>query len=408
VALNSWQFLALAFVAAIGLPACRPAARTALLIGLNAVFASTYWGPSAAVLAVTLCLAGYAGARAVQDQSTASLVAVIGGLVGAFIYLRGYSFDGLSARSRPSTASSALAFAGLSFLFFRIVHVVVDSASGAMGRLSFWRFLGYCTNFTTLLMGPIQRYQDFTAQWDHVGYGHVSFEHKLDAANRILRGFAKAFAMAPWLRPMVLMPGLPIESLSGTEIVLRTYAFYVYLYLDFSGYCDIVIGLGRLMGLTLPENFRFPFLARNVSEYWLRVHRSLTQWLTDYIFTPTYRAALSTTWLGRYGFLALAASLVVTMTVAGMWHGTTLNFLVFGLVHGLALAGARGYELAMVRWLGRSGFRQFSAKRWVTVAATVVTYNFTSLAYTLFVLNVDESLRVFGRLWHVASQGLFA
>ncbi len=87
-------------------------------------------------------------------------------------------------------------------------------------------------------------------------------------------------------------PDLPIERMGAGELLVAIYAFYVFLYLDFSGYCDIVIGVGSLMGVKPPENFRFPFLARDVSEYWLRVHRSLTTWLTDYIFNPLYRFAL--------------------------------------------------------------------------------------------------------------------
>jgi D-alanyl-lipoteichoic acid acyltransferase DltB (MBOAT superfamily) len=253
-------------------------------------------------------------------------------------------------------------------------------------------------------MGPIQRFQDFSTQWTGETSDQPRFETYVTAANRVLRGMVKAFALAPLLAPYVLRPGLPIERMGGMELLVAIYAFYVFLYLDFSGYCDIVIGVGILMGIRPPENFRFPFLARDVSAYWLRVHRSLTVWLTDYIFTPAYRFALGARGLGAHAFLALAASLILTMLVAGAWHGTTLNFVVFGLVHGIALVVARGYEHVMVQRMGRAAFRRFTERPVVTAFAVFLTYNFTSLAYTFFVLDVHESLRVMERL--AATAGL--
>ncbi len=407
MALNSWQFLALAACAAVTLPISGGALRLALFLMVNAAFAGSYWGVTAAPVAIAFCLTGYACARLVAGRGTGTLMGAVTVLTGMFVYLRGYSLQSLTSPTATG-ADGILAFAGLSFLFFKITHVVIDSAGGGIPSLSLWRYLAYCTNFTTVLMGPIQRYQDFATQWASPTFGQAGFEQKLDAVNRVLRGLLKAFALAPWLYPYVLRPGLPIETLDGGTLLLRAYAFYVYLYLDFSGYCDIVIGAGTLMGLRPPENFHFPFAARNVSSYWLRVHRSLTLWLTDYVFTPAYRSFLTRETLGRHGFLALAAALMLTMLVAGLWHGTTLNFLAFGLVHGAALVIVRGYEQIMGRWLGRSSFRAFSESWPVTVAAVFLTYNFTSLAYALFVLNLDEGLRLFDHLASLAMAGVRA
>ena len=405
--LNSWQFLVLAVSAAVLLPTTTGVVRAVLFLLMNAVFAGSYWGLSMAPIAVAYCLTGYACARLVAGRPKGALIVAVTVLTVIFAYLRGYSLHTLTTTDAVG-GDSVLAFAGLSFLFFKMTHVVIDSAGGAIESLSFWRYLAYCTNFTTLLMGPIQRYQDFISQWASPTFGQAGFEQKLDAVNRVLRGLLKAFALAPWLQPYVLGPGLAIESLGAGALLLRAYAFYVFLYLDFSGYCDIVIGVGAIMGIRPPENFHFPFAARNVSSYWLRVHRSLTLWLTDYVFTPTYRALLSSERLGRHGFLALSAALMLTMLVAGVWHGTTLNFVAFGLIHGVALVIVRGYEQVMVRWLGRSSFRAFSDSWPVTAVAVFLTYNFTSLAYAFFVLDLDESLRLFDRLAAIAIAGVTA
>ena len=402
MALNSMAFFVLAACAVLLLPAARGWPRVALFLTLNFVFVWSYWGALATPVALAFCLAGYASARLVRGRGPVALVLSLLALTTAFVYLRGYTF-GDAVAAGPPRAAGVIAFAGLSFLFFKMVHVVVDAAAGTVAAMPIDRYMNYCLNFTTVLMGPIQRYQDFSSQWDDRGASTPArFEAHLDAANRVLRGLLKAFVLAPALAPYVLRSGLPLDGVSTAELLFRIYGFYVFLYLDFSGYCDIVIGVGSLMGIRPPENFRFPFLARDVSAYWLRVHRSLTLWLTDYVFTPLYRAALGWRLVGRHAFPVLAMSLLVTMLVAGAWHGTTANFVVFGLVHGVALVVVRGYEQVMVRWMGRARFRQFTETPVVTVAAIFLTYNFTSLAYVFFVLDLEESARVMGRLTGIA------
>lgn len=402
MALNSWQFVLLAATAVALLPVTRGWTRTAIFFGLNLAFVSTYWGASALPVGMAFLLLGYAAIKFVRGRGTAALVCSLTALTAVFAVLRGYGFED-SSPSR-TVGLGVVALAGVSFLFFKMVHVVVDVASGTIDHVPFARYLNYCLNFTTVLMGPIQRFQDFATQWDGGdSTAPLAFEQAVDATNRVLRGFLKAFVLAPYLAPYALAPGLAIDSLSAGEALLRIYAFYIFLYLDFSGYCDIVIGIGILMGIRPPENFDFPFLARNVSAYWLRVHRSLTQWLTDYIFTPSYTWALRARGLARHGFLALAACLLLTMLVAGVWHGTTANFVVFGLIHGVALVVMRGYDQVMTRWLGRVRFHTLQESRLATVAAVFLTYNFTSLAYVFFVLNVRDGLHLLGRLTTLAT-----
>jgi alginate O-acetyltransferase complex protein AlgI len=400
--LNSWEFALLAVCAVFVVPIARGSLRTVVFLAINLVFVVSYWGLTALPIGLAFCLTGFACARLVRGRGTAALVGSVVLLTMAFAYLRGYAV-GVTSLPGQLTPARVFAIAGLSFLFFKMIHVVVDARSRSIEDLTLGRYLNYCLNFTTVLMGPIQRYQDFSTQWDN-GTAAPRFETYVDATNRVLRGFVKAFVLAPILAPYVLRPGLPIERMGGLELLLAIYAFYIFLYLDFSGYCDLVIGIGMLMGLRPPENFRFPFLARDVSAYWLRVHRSLTTWLTDYVFTPLYRFALNAKGFGRFNFVALSASLLLTMIVAGVWHGTAWHFAVFGLVHGVALVVVRGYEHLMIRRMGRAGFRRFTERWAVTAAAVFLTYNFTSLAYVFFVLDIHESVRVVERL--AATAGL--
>jgi D-alanyl-lipoteichoic acid acyltransferase DltB (MBOAT superfamily) len=401
--LNSWQFLLLAACAVFVVPIARGSVRTVAFLAINLTFVLSYWGLAAMPIALAFCLGGFGCARLVRGRGAVALFGSLICLTALFVYLRGYTLGEATAPMRL-TSGGIVAIAGLSFLFFKMIHVVVDAASDSIEQLTVGRYLNYCLNFTTVLMGPIQRYQDFSTQWD-CGEAPTGFEAYIDASNRTLRGFVKAFVFAPSLAPYILRPGLPIERMGGFQLLLAIYTFYIFLYFDFSGYCDIVIGIGILMGVRPPENFRFPFLARDVSAYWLRVHQSLTSWLTDYIFTPTYRFALRARGMGVFSFAALAVSLLITMFIAGVWHGPAWHFALFGLIHGVALVIVRGYEQLMIRRLGRAGFRRFAERRLVTVCAVFLTYNFTSIAYLFFVLDLGESMRVLERLAVTAGLG---
>jgi len=357
-------------------------------------YAFSYVGVRGMAWTLGFCLAGFGCVLAVRARP-ARLWLAICALTLAFIYARSYSF--LALVLPDGWRTTILATAGLSFLFFKILHVVIDSAGGAITP-SFGRYLAYCFNFTTFLLGPIQRYQSFADQWD----GKVeaiprTFEAHLDATNRILRGFVKKYVVAEYLAQYALQGNAPVESMSLVDLQLATYMFYVFLYFDFSGYCDIVIGIGCLLGIRPPENFNVPFLASNPSQYWLRVHESLTHWLTDYVFNPLYAAALRSRLLGDRPLASMAMAVMVTMLVAGLWHGTTFSFVLFGLVHGVYLVVFRTYEHVALSVMGRRGLRELRSSRAWLVASTIVTFHFTATAYIFFVLDRHRLMLILQR-----------
>jgi len=392
--LLSLEFIVLASCAIVLLPITRGPLRWILFLAFNLIYVTSYLTPAGMVSTGVFLLAGYGFSRWARSGGRVALITSIAALTLAFVYMRGYTLRGLLLPE--SWITDVLATAGLSFLFFKMLHVIVDSGSGTIGELKLGTYTNYCLNFTTFLLGPIQRYQDFSDQW-HGRKPSIEdgFEPRVDAVNRILRGLVKKFVLVELMRRYSLQ-GVDVDSVSAAALVVKTWVFYLYLYCDFSGYCDIVIGVGALMGVRPPENFWLPFLSRNVSAYWLRVHRSLTLWLTDYIFNPTF-AALLRSRLGGSPFLALAISLSLTMLVAGVWHGTTLSFLLFGLVHGVYLVVFRGYEKFMIGRLGRKRFTRFSSRPAVHVLAVFLTFNVTAVAYIFFVFDTGEMVRLIAR-----------
>jgi alginate O-acetyltransferase complex protein AlgI len=399
------KFLLLAMLAIVLLTSLRGLARHAAFGFANLAFLALLLRPTgprgiiAVAIPVAFCLLGYALTHVTIRRPRLGLRLGIAAVLVLFVYLRNYGF--LEYVLPGTVLLNAVSTVGLSFLFFRVIHVLIDAASGTLGRFDFFTYVNYCLNFTTYMMGPIQRYPDFVAQWDGLKESiPLDFEAHVNAAVRVLLGLVKAYVVAEWLAPHALNERTDIGSMSRGQLLLSLYLFYVYLYLNFSGYCDVVIGIGSLFGIRPPENFDKPFLSRNVSEFWLRMHRSLTTWLTDYVFAPLYKNALTSRWLGSRPLLSANIAVLVTMLIAGVWHGTTLSFLLFGLVHGLYQVVYRTWDAVAAKRLGRQRLRQWRQTLVFQSGAVFLTFNAVSLAFVFFCLDTARAFQLIGRLLH--------
>jgi D-alanyl-lipoteichoic acid acyltransferase DltB (MBOAT superfamily) len=386
--LLSLEFIVLAVALVFWVRFVRGPMRLIGFLAGSAFYASTFLTPVGRVTIAIFLLAGYALARLAQrwPRLTAPAVTL---LVAFFVYLRGY--DVVVAFLPERFWSLALSVAGLSYLLFKVVHVVVDAAGGRLPHFGLLSYLAYCLNFTTFLLGPIQRYQSFVEQWegrqDPLAPDVASH---FDAVNRVLRGFLKKWVVAAVLARWALLPGESIAGMGFGDVLLGAWLFYVYLYFDFSGYCDVVIGIGRLMGIAPPENFWLPFFSPNIAQYWLRVHRSLTEWLTDYVFHPLYTGLLRSRLFRGHRLASRNVAIAATMLIAGVWHGTTISFLLFGLVHALYQVVYRTTEHLLAGRLGAEGLHALRARPSWAVAATIVTFVATASAYVFFVLTPSE------------------
>jgi D-alanyl-lipoteichoic acid acyltransferase DltB (MBOAT superfamily) len=390
----SWGFIQLALAAIVLLSALRAAPRQIAFLGLNLVFVwGLLLGPAGAVATLLFAFLGYTLVRLGMLHGPRAQMFGLLVLVALFVYLRGYDVVNLVLPKLPF--ARLLSTVGLSFLFFKIVHVMIDARAGTLGRFDLLTYLNYCLNFSTFMMGPIQRYQDHRAQW-HGEKPAIpqDFESHLDATIRVLFGLVKVYIIAGFFQDRALRSDTDLLSLSFSGLVVQAYAFWFYLYLNFSGYCDVVIGIGSLFGLKPPENFNRPFLARNISDFWLRQHRSLTLWLRDYVFTPLYKTLLTRPWFARHKLLAANVGLMTTMLVSGLWHGTTISFLLFGLVHGLWFVVYRTWDAILARRLGKQGVLRFRENRWAHAGGILLTFNATAIAFIFFQLDSDHATRL--------------
>lgn len=216
---------------------------------------------------------------------------------------------------------------GISFFTFRLLSYVIDIYRGKFEPTNdIVAFGTYVAFFPCLLSGPIDR-PTFINQLK--ASRTFEYDKAVDGCRQILWGLFKKVVVADNCATYVDQVWGNIGSQSGSTLVLAAVLYLFQIYADFSGYSDIAIGVGKLLGFKIADNFKFPLFALNIADYWRRWHITLTQWLTDYVFMPLNIKFRD--W-GNWGMIL---SIVITFVLIGMWHGSNWTFALFGLYHGL-------------------------------------------------------------------------
>jgi D-alanyl-lipoteichoic acid acyltransferase DltB (MBOAT superfamily) len=223
--------------------------------------------------------------------------------------------------------------------------------------------------FPQLVAGPIERAPHLIPQLAQKQPCGAS--DWLAGTSRILWGLMKKLVFADWISLYVAQVYGQPAGRSHLELWLATWGFACQIYLDFSAYSDIAIGSARLMGVDLMENFRWPYLARNLSEFWSRWHISLSTWLRDYLYIPLGGS--------RRGPARTLCNVLLVMLLGGLWHGAELTFAVWGLWIGLGLALFH----AAARW--RPAWREPAVSaRWHEVPGILLTFHWMLVSWVFF------------------------
>ena len=243
----------------------------------------------------------------------------------------------LPGRARPLSRSDAAAGTwafplGISFITFTMIAYVVDVYRGKYPLENRAGLLtGLVLFFPHLIAGPILRPADLIPQLANPASAWRAFSIRFVYGLAIFTlGLFKKLVLADSLGGVVqAMYEGGGRGLTGAEYVLADYAFCVQIYCDFSGYTDMAIGTAIILGVHLPTNFRQPYAAASVAEYWRRWHITLSNWLRDYVYIP----------LGgnRGGEASQFRNIVITLGIGGLWHGAHWTFVIWGLLHGMAI-----------------------------------------------------------------------
>ncbi len=260
---------------------------------------------------------------------------------------------------------------GISFYTFQSLSYTIDVWRRRLTpERSFARFALFVVFFPQLVAGPIVRATELLPQ---LARGPRFSRARLEeGAFRVVRGLAKKVVLGDWIAVQLTDP---IFDAPGTytslELLLALYAYTLQIYADFAGYSDIAIGMGRLLGYDLPENFDRPYQARDIGEFWRRWHQTLSGWLRDYLYFPLRSA---------FGANSGYPALWLTMFLVGMWHGASWNFVIYSNLH----AGAMLFN----RWNRRRDRTVLSRRLLVLPAAAAVGLAFGWLGGG--VLHLDE------------------
>jgi len=245
---------------------------------------------------------------------------------------------------------------GASYILFRILHLILDKSQNALTvDLRLRDYLAYLFFFPTFLAGPIWRYEEYLGSWDTPVKSAHSGEKIFTAFSRIANGCLKILVVT-WICGIFHEVFFESSVLAAADTLasalyfsLAAILYLLIFYFDFSGYMDIVVGIGGLFGLTLPENFNAPFQSADIIDFWNRWHITLSKWMQQYLFMPLvtwlsrrFLGIVKIQYLGAIGYLAV-------FLVVGVWHGVSLRYVCFGCIVGFAASATKLWDSWLIK-----------------------------------------------------------
>lgn len=218
---------------------------------------------------------------------------------------------------------------GISFYTFQQVSFVVDSYRGDISRYRFWDYALFVSFFPQLVAGPIVLHSEMLPQFADMERRRVNFSNLLSGMEYLILGLAKKVLLADSFGRVCDAGYVSLRDLNSLSAIAVILSYTLEIYFDFSGYCDMAMGIGKLFNIEIPVNFRSPYKAVNIAEFWKRWHITLTRFLTTYLYIP----------LGgnRNGKWKAYRNVLIVFALSGLWHGADWSFVVWGILHGVMM-----------------------------------------------------------------------
>lgn len=277
------------------------------------------------MLACYLYLLNLRMQRVRQYKKLAICMELIGIVLFLLLYFKYYGFllSGISAlTSFDFTLRLLIAPAGISFISFSLISYAIDLYQGKLQKQpKLGDFLLYVFYFPKIIMGPIMRYPDFEAQLKPL---RISIAATHEGLCRFVIGLAKKVILANTFA--FLFEQISANAaLSMVSAWIGAFAFTFQIYFDFSGYSDMAIGLSLLLGIRMPENFHYPYMANSIKDFWKRWHITLSTWFKDYVYIPLGGS--------RRKLPRVILNTFIVWSLTGLWHGASWNFVLWGIYY---------------------------------------------------------------------------
>lgn len=291
---------------------------------------------------------------------------------------------------------------GISFYTMQVVGYLLDVYRGVIKpEPHIGRYALFVSFFPQLVSGPITSARKMFIQFrDSISSGKELIE---EGAYRIMLGGFQKFVIADRLSSLVSKIFENPSEYHSILLILTTYLYYIQIYSDFAGYSNIAVGVGKIFGITLPENFNFPFRAKDAAEFWNRWHISLSNWLRDYIFFPTTRL-IRKKWKNKNSLANIIIPPMTTMLVSGFWHGAGTTFIIWGIMHGVMLILSNQTSA----WRRNKIEKQGKLTQTILNGLqTLITFNLISFSWVMFkAANLDNGLLFYKTMFQFNQSGL--
>ena len=257
---------------------------------------------------------------------------------------------------------------GISFFTFQQIGFIADTYRGEISACSFLDYSLFVSFFPQLIAGPIVNHEEMFPQFESIGKKSVDTELFAKGVYIFIIGMAKKVLIADTLGTAVDYAWTNQMSINSTEALLATFFYTLQLYFDFSGYCDMAIGIGDMLGIRIPINFNSPYKATNIVDFWKRWHITLNRFFTKNIYIP----------LGgnRRGAVRMYINLFLVFLISGLWHGAGWNFILWGCMHGMLYVITRA--IMRIRRQGKE------TRAWLKIPGIILTFLFVNFAWIYF------------------------
>lgn len=348
-------------------------------LALASLFFYGYWSIASLPLLMLSILFNYACGRLLASATTARRKWLLAGAVGVDLGVLGYYkyanflIDSVNRSALAAWPAVDIVLPiGISFFTFTQIAFLVDCYRGHARAGGFFPYLLFVSYFPHLIAGPVLHHKDMMPQFSDRATCRPQAANLAIGVSLFVAGLAKKVLLADTLAPMVA----PVFAVGAEppliEAWIGTLAYTCQLYFDFSGYCDMAIGISWLFGVRLPLNFNSPYQAHDISDFWRRWHMTLSRFLRDYLYVPLGGS--------RHGPLLRYRNLMLTMVLGGLWHGAGWTFIAWGGLHGGYLVLHQGWrQLDHVALQQR--LRRARAWPWV---ARLLTFLAVMVAWVVF------------------------
>jgi alginate O-acetyltransferase complex protein AlgI len=401
---TSFAFLKFFVVVFIGLWLTRTRTLRQLLILVASAFFYAYWKPAYLLLLLTPSMIDYWCSIHIEDTDNPSrrrawlLVSLITnlGLLAYFKYTNFFIDNIALLLGRQIPHLDIVLPVGISFYTFKTLSYTIDVYWKHIPACrSLWKYAMFVTYFPELVAGPIVRASVFLPQMNRSL--RPSWSRTLLGLQVVLLGVTKKLVIADRMAGLVDPIFADPAAYTPFTIISAVIAYSLQIYCDFSGYSDIAIGVSKIIGFDLPENFNMPYLATSLTDFWRRWHMTLSGWLRDYLYIP----------LGgnRHGRLKTYRNLMITMLLGGLWHGASWNFVFWGLLHGCGLAVNHWWTRDR-RGAADLGEKSPLVHRFRLVVGWLATYVFVCFAWIFFrSRDLNTSLLIVRKILYLDTSG---